>query len=329
MAKALHGLPSMSKSALLLSPCIGWAGPQARWFDESKVDKSDTVKRDQGTEFHQLIDRHQKHGSIEPAVPCHEVMSRIEHAVRYLEQVLGPRCDSIQSEVVVGYNWLTGEAYLAPEAKDRNYPNIAGVQWGTADLVCVLKTGELLVADWKTGGNDGATEQLLSLGVAFKKAMDKEGFLYTLCLQVNEYGVYPHEKTYTDGQCRSHADAMRFQWEDIGKRNDTVPGIHCTTLYCPHLAYCPSVSGIVGEAASKNMEEPLVSVASLARFKMTDKPSSNEEAGFVMARISAAKRQMKYWEKSIQDYCIKAGGKATSGQYEWGPGGNGWRWRKN
>lgn len=49
--------PSMSKSALLLSPCLAWAHPKAKWYDEKHTD---TSARDLGTEFHRLIDSYLK-----------------------------------------------------------------------------------------------------------------------------------------------------------------------------------------------------------------------------------------------------------------------------
>lgn len=48
-----NGGPTISKSALLLSPCLAWAHPKARWYDEKYSDTSD---RDLGIEFHRLID---------------------------------------------------------------------------------------------------------------------------------------------------------------------------------------------------------------------------------------------------------------------------------
>ncbi len=344
MAKPVHGPVSLSKSALLLSPCIAWAGPQAKWFDESKVDPSDTVKRDKGTEFHGRIDAFST-GVHRPIKYEHsDIDLWMEYAATYLNTVLIPRCETFMTEVALGINWVTNEAEVFPDVKDRGYPDRPGWQFGTADIVAVLKTGELLVADWKTGGKDGAEEQLLSLAAGFRLCMPYFKFdnggsnisfrsIRTLCLQVNEYGVWPDEATVSQEQIEAHWDAMRFQWEDIGKRNTPVPGIHCTALYCPHLAYCPSITGVVettAETAPEASTAPLVHIRMKGSrgHRMTDKPTSNDEAGYVMARISAAKRQMKYWEESLKDYVTKNGGKVTQGLYEWGPGGNGWRWRK-
>lgn len=53
MAK-LHQLPSLSKSALLLSPCQYWAREDVRWYDDAYVD---TTNRDLGTAFHKEIDK--------------------------------------------------------------------------------------------------------------------------------------------------------------------------------------------------------------------------------------------------------------------------------
>jgi hypothetical protein len=255
------------------------------------------------------------------------------HAKTYVDTVLGPRCDTILSEVPIAVNWITGEVEILMGVKDRKYPFKKGWQYGTADLVCILKDGSLLIIDWKTGGNDGAEEQLLSLGVAFQKAMPKLQYvrpLRTLCLQVNDEGMWPHEKDWTPQQIESHWDSVRFKWEDLEKHNDPVPGIHCTTLYCPHLAYCPAIQASVFGLAEADQEgAKLVSANDLVRaHRVTDNPVSNDEAGFTAAMLSAAKRQIKYTESKLKEY-VNKGGAATQGGYTWGEGGNGWRWRKS
>lgn len=56
--------PSISKSALLLSGCLAWAHPKAKWYDEKH---SDTSARDLGTEFHRQIDAFiRENGGQEP-----------------------------------------------------------------------------------------------------------------------------------------------------------------------------------------------------------------------------------------------------------------------
>ena len=52
---------SLSKSALLLSPCVTWAHPKSEWYDDKYTDTTD---RDIGTEFHQMIDDYLK-GKVE------------------------------------------------------------------------------------------------------------------------------------------------------------------------------------------------------------------------------------------------------------------------
>lgn len=63
MSKEKAG-PSISKSALLLSGCLAWANPRAKWYDEKHTD---TSARDLGTEFHRQIDNFIKgNGGQEP-----------------------------------------------------------------------------------------------------------------------------------------------------------------------------------------------------------------------------------------------------------------------
>lgn len=332
-----HSAPSMSKSALLLSPCIAWAGPMAQWYNEDQVEAQDTQKRDDGTTFHKWIDWYSKTGGVVLNHP-RDINIWLEHATKYLDEVLLPRAVSIRTEVAVSANWVTGEAVLLPHVKDRKYPDRPGWQNGTADIVLSMKDGSLLVGDWKTGGTDGAEEQLLSLACAIQRANHEYKTVRTLCLQVNEHGVWPHETEVSAEALQAHWDAMAFQWEDcvkmaegqdIGKRNDPKPGIHCTALYCPHLAYCKAIGAHVGALAmAGNNDEPLIAPESLTRFRVTDKPVSDEEAGYTQAMVSAANRQIKYLTTANKDR-VKNGGKVVSGQYTWSDGGNGYRWKKS
>lgn len=325
----------MSKSALLLSPCLTWAHSSSRWYDEEKVDRTDTEKRDRGTAVHNSLDEHNKKLVITRSGLWDSLSEKLyQHASRYLDQVIAPRCFSIKSEVCVGVNWRTGEAKIFWDVVERKYPSIQGWQFGTADLFCTMHDGSILIADWKTGGTEGAEEQLLSLATAFGLALgynENSAHIYTSCLQVSENGVWPHETDVTD-MLASHALAMELQTDELIKKGVKVPvsGIHCTTLYCPHLAYCGAITGIVCDSSEldRSGQEPIPVSRLVSGMRMTDKPCSDQEAGYVMSRITAAKRQMKYWEECLKDYVTKHNGKVTAGSHEWGPGNNGWRWRK-
>ena len=323
---------SFSKSALLLSPCTAWASPEAKWFDDSNVPKE---KRDKGIQVHRLIHMENletgKYGepipgdyytSLGDLGPAYVLANK---AIKYKSEVLSPRCETIQTEVCVGVNWSTGDAEIFPEVHDRNYPDRSGWQYGTADLVCRLKNGGLLIGDWKTGGTEGAKEQLLSLLYGFSIAMKQTQPLIISCLLVNEDGVWPEEQNVSIGELSAHRDSMMFQWEAVGKTGP-VPGIHCTTLYCPHLAFCEAVTGLVVEAAEgpKGLL-PAHQLAKKYRFQMTDTPGSDEEAGYVMERVSAAKRQVGYYTEAMKNY-VKAGNSVRSGQFVWEDRGNGFRW---
>lgn len=321
-----HETPSLSKSALLLK-CLAWAGPQAKWYEEDRVD---TLERDVGTFVHGLIDEYIKNPetlNLTRVWPTPESYKMYGHAVRYIEDVMMLRSEHIASEVAVSINWTTGEAEVLTGVKDRKYPKRPGWQNGTADIVCHLKDGGILVGDWKTGGSNGATEQLMSLACGLSKCLSARP-VYISCLSINEDGVWPNEREVSQEELDAHWDAMRFQWEDIGKRNEPIPGIHCTTLYCPHLAYCKAITGGVVEAgtqAEPGKGYPLVPVSNLLRY--TDKPVTDEDAGYTMAMISAARRQMKYIEAGLKKY-VADGGRVTSGSYVWEETNSGWRWRK-
>ena len=344
--KPLHPAPSLSKSALLLSPCVAWADPQAKWYDDRFAD---TSKRDRGTTFHSGIHRYVTGAATGSDLALearddHEMQCWYASAVVFVDTVMAPRCQSIMSEVAIAVNWITGESVIL-SVDNREYPAEyhgpdaakKGWQCGTADLVCILKDGSLLIADWKTGGTDGAKEQLLSLGYGFQKAMpetydnmgvpqERSRRVKVSCLKVFTTGVDPDEDEVSSTELALHKDAMHFAVEAIGTGVKPVPGIHCTALYCPHLAFCPAVTGIVEEAA-EGPQGLLAPEALVRRHKMTDDPSSAEEAGYVMARVTAAKRQLDYFSNAMKDY-VRKGGLVTCGSYAWSNGKDGFRWRR-
>ncbi len=240
-----HGV-SASKSALLLSPCLLWAGGAREYQDEY----ADTTKRDKGTLFHLAMERYYADGEKWLKVCQHleDVTHWARQAIQWSKDVLEPRCESIHTEIYVASKFRTGDVHSDTEVRERKYPKRPGYLPGTADLVCVLHTGELLVADWKTGGSAGADKQLLSLAYGLQRVYTLQGNLRSVRLAVlsaNNDGVMPSEWAVTNQELEAHADAMAFQLADVGVRNEPVPGSHCTQLYCPHLAYCPAIGAVV------------------------------------------------------------------------------------
>jgi hypothetical protein len=335
-----HPVPSLSKSALLLSPCVAWAAPDAKWYDDRFTD---TTKRDRGSDCHARLDGIVGGNSLDKAILSTDDMEMenwVTAGYHFFHKVLAPRCQTIMSEVAIAVNWAKGEAVILHDVKDRNYPKeyqSGGWQCGTADLVCILKDGTLLIADWKTGGTDGATEQLLSLAWGFQRCMsesyDNNGVtqerrrpVRIACLKVFENGVVPDERPVSDSELALHRDSMLFSLESVEAGAKPVAGIHCSTLYCPHLAFCSAVTGIVDDAA-EGPNGLLAPEALTRKYRMTDKPTSPDEAGFVMARVTAAKRQLDYYSNAMKEY-VNSGGYVTCGSYAWGKGKDGFRWRK-
>lgn len=241
-------------------------------------------------------------------------------AIKWSQEHLEPRCETILSEVFVATNFITSEVFMDTSVEARGYPELPGFLPGTADLVCILTNGKLLVADWKTGGGTGAWEQLLTLAFGLSRSpwlRHADGSVRDVCVAVLYYDkdndeVHVNEWDVTTEELESHARAMAFQMSDIGVRTEHVQGSHCTQLYCPHLAYCDAVQADVLYASADEMKLPVLQESP----RLTDTPSSDEEAGVIMARIAAARRQMKYYEAGIKEY-IARGGRAVDGQFEW------------
>lgn len=251
-------------------------------------------------------------------------------ASKFMTEKLQPRFPSIQSELCVAINLRTGEGTLLPDVEDRKYPSLGpDVVFGTMDLLCSSGT-ELMVADWKTGGIGGAEEQLLSLLAATVRAFQVSKVplpskLLISPLQVTEERVWTHEREVTLEELDNHIQALQWQWELVGKKGlKPTPGIHCSQLYCEHLAYCPAIKEAVGAAAEM---DGIIPEEALLKKKLVDKPVSNEEAADTIELVTAAKRQLTYLTECMKEW-VKNNGPIISGVWQWGPGKDGYRWRK-
>ena len=294
------------------------------------------------------MDHYIKHGHALKALkeaPEAIVKEWAAKAIVWVQRELEPRLEngfdsvpSMHSEVYVSVNFATGEVHTDESVRNRAYPTMPGFVPGTADLVCVLATGELLVADWKTGGGVGADKQLLSLAAGLRRVYARpDGSIRPVRLALlyageaaygssGVGGVLPVEWAVTESDIVAHEHAMAFQLADVATRTEPVVGSHCTQLYCPHLAYCPGITSIV-EDQSRGSEGLLSAERLLAKMKMTDNPISDEEAGYTMERIAAARRQMKYLEAGVRKY-IDEGGRALAGDFEFKSTNSGFRWVK-
>lgn len=327
---------SASKSALLLSGCLTWAAPGAA---EYRDENADTTKRDKGSLFHKGMDIYYSGGCN----PHSEVMANaaVSHDSQVLEWVnvaqiwsidhLEPRCESIHSEVYVGFHFGEGLVHTDRTVLNRKYPKQPGFLPGTADLVCVLSDGGLLVADWKTGGGAGADKQLLTLAVGLREVYrTPAGDLRPVTLSVlyagdtDDGAVHPVEWTVTESDLQAHRHAMAERMallDEVTRHLDPVVGIHCTQLYCPHLAYCKGIGDVVTDLAHRSL--PIAPSLNT----ITDQPISDEEAGYTMERIYAAKRQYEYLMSGIKKY-IDGGGRAVAGDFEYKKTTTGFRWVK-
>lgn len=294
-------------------------------------------KREQGTLTHSLIDMW--HTNNLPLLsPPKEGPQRLAwHGYKWLEGCKASgRFQDVHTEQVVGINWSTGQAGLFTVPGHRQYPNIPGWQFGTADLICRTDGDTLYIGDWKTGDGLGWEEQVLSLLYAISRvavtqdALPPKSFIGA-CLRLNDQGCWPEEIIYTQNDLDLHADAMRMRWEDIqsGRVTEKRGGIHCTQYYCPHLAYCSEIRSYVSSLARQDAAQTgKVHLKVVGNgLMLTDKPRSDTEAGEVVEMLSAAKRQIKYLDTKMKEYVAK-GGRVLSGQMEWKDRGNGFRWGK-
>ncbi len=325
-------MTSASKSALLLSPCLRWAWDGAKPYED---EFANTTKRDKGTMFHRAMETYYTAGEKWLKVCFHDsevtdwARKAIEWSKLHFEPRLLPVHDPLMTEVYVAFNFETSEVHHDDKVQNRQYPKMPGFLPGTADLVCILTDGTLLVADWKTGGGTGADKQLMSLALGLRRVFTRaDGTMRDVRLAIlyaNEEGVRPVEWAVTDAELVAHQQAMAFQLADVGVRKDAVPGIHCTQLYCPHLAYCPGIAKVV-DASSEAPEGLCPSASLVRRYDIQDAPSSEEHAGYIMERVTAAKRQMDFYQERIRRWASD-GNRVIAGDFEYSKGKDGFRWR--
>ncbi len=318
---------SASKSALLLSPCLRWAWSEAREYEDAFAD---TTKRDKGTDFHSLMDGHYRNLVHPKPSQWEDVNGWFLLAQRWSLQHLEPRCKEIHSEVYVAFNFTTGGVHTDFTVRDRKYPKLAGYLPGTCDLVCVLQDETLLVADWKTGGGTGADKQLATLALGLREVYRTEtGALRRVRLAIlyaTADGVHPVELEVTDDELDAHRVAMQFQLADVGVRTEPVPGIHCTQLYCNHLAYCPGITATV-EAAAESPEGLLPAKSLVRKYDISSAPTGALHAGAIMERVTAAKRQLDFYQERVRSWC-ENGGECIAGDFHYSKRKDGYRWRQ-
>lgn len=303
---------------------------------------ANTDKRDNGTSFHSGMDAYYQDmkSGVEDPIGVQldrwkprepKVANWVHDAIAWSESHLEPRCEYIHSEVYVAYNFTTGDVHHDGTVRDRKYPKLDGYLPGTCDLACVLLSGRLLVADWKTGGGTGADKQLLTLALGLRKLFPwPDGTLRAVTLSIlytgeKVNGVHPVEWDVTDDELELHRSDMLLQLMDVGVRTEAVPGIHCTQLYCNHLAYCPGITATV-EGAAESPQGLLPKKSLVRKYDISEAPTGARHAGAIMERVTAAKRQLDFYEKRVRAYC-DSGGEAMAGDFQYSKGKDGFRWR--
>lgn len=283
-----------------------------------------------GNDVHDAIDVGIKTGK--PTLPEKEPLNRmVGHAMElvaaYREAgwtLTSEVCFQVPQDPLGGA--LSASVIVLPGP--REYPYLDGYVYGTADIIGLKKSADgkvtdVLVADWKTGGTDSAEAQLMSLGWAASLVYpDAHIHLQTLKLTEDSVWIigYPDVgEPIGRTQLAEHWNLMSRSYKAVGlQKYKPNPGIHCTQLYCLHLAFCGAFEAAEAQASEKESE---------GYTKLTDAPVSNSEAGKVMATLSAIKRRTKYYEAALKRY-VETGGRVIAGDYIWSQGKDGFRWRK-
>lgn len=300
---------SASKSAMMLSGCNRWMHPAAKWYKDRP---EDSEAREDGTAIHNDI---HLHASGLPYNSPEHLRIKIAGAIEFYERDLLPRCEWVHTEVAYGINIHSGESKVYA-VDGRDYPNDDDVLYGTADVVAKLKSGKLLIADWKSRGGDGSDEQLKTLARMASSHYEHNG-IRTAVFYINDDGnVFPVEREVPDIELAVHWSDIQESYRksrETARPSLPVIGPYCTTLYCPHAAMCPATMNTIEGIDARDSKS--TETRDYANNMFYETPLDSEHAGWMAARLKAVARAQKYYEGHLKDW-IKLGNKAKWNGYE-------------
>lgn len=304
-----------SKSALILSPCKTWMHPSSKWYSDRAEDSD---RREDGSIVHHAL--HMEAMGLPCSVPV-RLAPRVELAKKYLNDALIPRSEKLSGEVAMGLAIDSKSAHIA-NVEDREYPVDNTHIYGTADIIAVLTNGHVLVADWKNGSGEGVEQQLLTLAYMASKTPEYGNRPMRIsALYITDDGVIADEREVSGPELEGHIDAViaSLKASRLQQRPSLpIVGVHCTQLYCPHLAYCSATAADLDMLASSGGALPTPGM------QWNDKPKSSDEAGYVATRLAAVKRSVKFFEGGIKEY-VNSGNRAIWDGCEYADRGNGFR----
>lgn len=291
-----------SKSALMLSGCLRWMHPAAKWYQDRA---EDSEAREDGKAIHEDI---HLHASGLPYNAPEHLKRKIAGAIEFYDRELLPRCEWVKTEVAFGINIKTGESKVYT-IEDRDYPQDDDVFYGTADVVAKLTSGKLLIADWKSRGGDGSDEQLKTLARMASTLYEHNGLRIAVFYINDDGSVFPYERELPGIECAAHWAAIQDAHKrsrETAKPSLPVIGPYCTTLYCPHAAKCPKTTETMIVATEEHAYD---------YNEFNETPVDEEHAGWMAARLKAVARAQKYYEGHLKDW-IRQGNTAKWKGYE-------------
>lgn len=312
-----------SKSALLLGPCSRWAHPASEWYQDRAEHAS---KREDGTVFHHCLHLHIS--ELPFSMPEGELGRKVRAAMAFWDTNLKPRFDWVKTEVAfgAGLNSLAPTITVLDNVQNRAYPQNDNVMYGTADIVGLLKNGQLYVGDWKTGESDGADKQLLTLLYMAAMGLHPQPLLSARisCLSALDSGMAEHEREVGWGELMSHWDAIKaaIQASRMAPQPSLpVVGAHCTTQYCPHLAKCSAhLSAMKSLSGLPEASYPPT---------WAERPVDGQHAAAMAHGLAAIKRTTKYYDGFLKDWVKESpSNRIILDGREWKESGNGFRWNK-
>jgi hypothetical protein len=128
---------------------------------------------------------------------------------------------------------------VLPKAGHREYPNVSGAVYGTADVV-VLQKGSAHVIDWKTGKvSEDHEYQLLTLALMASVAFELDHVVASaVYIDLHKSKVSEKTKVFDFYDLHIHASRIVNRSHELLRKElpDPVPGKYC--FFCPAVG-CP------------------------------------------------------------------------------------------
>lgn len=304
----------------LVAHCRAAFGPGAVW-PKQDVGRPATF----GTAFHSAVEHWYRDGSVDlDAIAIEQGLTVDEGA--HLEQVFDGWSTSrfaVLSDAIpewpAALDVRTGQVHELPRGKGREaYDGLPSTAvCATLDLVRVdTASGVGEVHDWKTGRTklpEAKDNWQLKFGALLLSRVHNLSSVRVYLHTVDEDGNLRTSEGEFDSIELDGIESQVGWWvaeADTGYAT-TKPGEHCTAMYCPIRAVCPSTVEAERELAPVDEDSPVI-------YPLGGEVTSPEHALWILHRIDAVQAAVDLATKMVREYADAAGGIPVDGGKRWG-----------